>query len=76
MITIAKIAAVAATCLTMAACAPTPDAVSSTGPGVAPSGITASNGGGARATSNIPSVAVGGGQATVSGVPNTRGNAY
>jgi len=76
MITITRAVTVAAICIGMAACAPAPDSVSSTGPGVAPSGITSSNGGGARATGNIPSVAVGGGQAPVGSVPNTRGAAY
>ena len=40
------------------------------------SGITSSNGGGMRATGNIPNVAVGPNGGTVNGVPNSRGNAY
>lgn len=48
--------------------------VSSTTP---PSGITSSNGGGTRATGNIPNFAVGpNGGGVTTAVPNSRGNAY
>ena len=40
------------------------------------SGITSSNGGGARALGNTPGINLGGANATQTGAPNSRGTAY
>ncbi len=74
-------AAAALSCLALAACSnpsagTPPNTVSSGGSGVAPSGITSSNGGGMRQTGAIPNVGVSGGSATTTGVPNSKGAAY
>ena len=75
-ITLAAVAAMS--CLAVAGCGTTqPNTVSSgNAPGQAPSGITSSNGGGMRQTGAIPSVSIGGGQATTTSVPNSKGAAY
>jgi hypothetical protein len=74
-------AAAAFSCLALAACSNSspntpPNSVSSGGTGAAPSGITSSNGGGMRQTGAIPNVGVTSGQATTTGVPNSKGAAY
>ena len=40
------------------------------------SGVTSSNGGGARALGNTPGISLGGGGLTPTGAPNSRGTAY
>jgi len=74
-----KFASAAVLCvLALAACtdAPAPMPAVSNGPQSAPSGITSSNGGGARQLGNIPNIGVNQGR-TVSGpVPSSKGAAY
>ncbi len=65
-------------CLGLAGCAGTrPGTANANGPGQAPSGITAANGGGQRAVGNIPSIGVtSGGTVTSNPVPNSKGASY
>ena len=76
-----KIAAALLACAGLAACGGTgPGTANANGPTQAPSGITASNGGGQRQLGNIPSVGIttgpGGTGTTVTGVPNAKGPSY
>ena len=75
--TIKTLGAVALACFGLAACASTgPGSASANGPTAAPSGITASNGGGQRAVGGIPSVGVSSSGTSVSAVPNSKGASY
>ena len=65
-------------CVSLAACAgsTSPGSANANNPTQAPSGVTASNGGGQRQLGNIPSVGINGGGTTVGGVPNSKGASY
>lgn len=62
--------------LVLAACTNSSQPLISNGQQGAPSGVTASNGGGQRALGNIPNVGVSQGGVATGPVPAGRGNAY
>ena len=70
-------AVAAALCtLALAACAGSSQPFISNGQQGAPSGVTASNGGGQRALGNIPNIGMSQSGVTTGPVPAGRGNAY